>query len=670
MLATVAAALAVGPAAVAGSTLPPGAILFQSGRTVDGGLRLYVTGARDDRLRDPRVVVSYGEQHWSPDGREFAYGRQLDDGAFEYVRARANGTGRALIVRTRAGGPTGQFTWSPDGRRIAFTHAVRPDQSGIAVVDVNGRGLHDVTSPQAAEDDVRPAWSRNGRWIAFVRYHREGCGPPQGDCGGVYLVDPSGKRLRRLTTNRSAYVTAGPSWSPDSTRLAFGVGTDVYVVNVNGGKPRRISQLGPYLSWSPNGKWIAITGSEGTVRVRPDGGGQRRISKSGSGAPSWSPDSRAVAVEDNCCAPDVLVIRADGSGERELTQGSRFGYANYGPEWNPRGLGPSVRIGGRIVLPGNPTDSQIDGRTLRTTSAVTRLAADGSRAAMAYATGKIELWDEAAKSVTRLGLLYSTNLGRGFGLAGDRVATTWIDPAMGIDTWFVEWATLELPRRMSTGTTLQGWPGPCCSTPLEHVAGDGDLLVVDGWGPCRISQAQPCATEPKKNGALYRITGSGVTELASDAGALTLMAVDRDRILVDRENGTLQLFRGDGTPLHAVTYGPAGLLGAGLGGSDLVVLTTEGLADYDSATGGLRHVWPAPAGARLADVASGLAVYLVGNEIHVLRLGDGKEKVIRPASTGPVLAQLEETGLIYSFTVDDPRYPGRVEFVPLSALMI
>lgn len=31
---------------------------------------------------------------------------------------------------------------------------------------------------------------------------------------------------------------------------------------------------------------------------------------------------------------------------------------------------------------------------------------------------------------------------------------------------------------------------------------------------------------------------------------------------------------------------------------------------------------------------------------------------------GPVLAQLEPAGLYYSYTADDSKYPGRVEFVP------
>jgi hypothetical protein len=177
-----------------------------------------------------------------------------------------------------------------------------------------------------------------------------------------------------------------------------------------------------------------------------------------------------------------------------------------------------------------------------------------------------------------------------------------------------------------------------------------------------------CAREPKTNGRLLRVDESGVTEIASDRGALSLLSVDGDRVMVDRENGALQLFRSDGTPLHAVTYGPARLLGAKLEGDDLVVLTDQGLADYDAATGNLRHLRPSPADARLADVQDGVAVYVTGTEIHLLRLAAGREGVIRPAGRGPVLAQLESPGLFYSYAVDDGTYPGRVAYLPFDRL--
>jgi len=53
-----------------------------------------------------------------------------------------------------------------------------------------------------------------------------------------------------------------------------------------------------------------------------------------------------------------------------------------------------------------------------------------------------------------------------------------------------------------------------------------------------------------------------------------------------------------------------------------------------------------------------------------LRLSDGREAVVDAPGTGPVLAQMESSRLFYSYTAGDPRYPGRVVFVPFDHLPI
>lgn len=65
--------------------------------------------------------------------------------------------------------------------------------------------------------------------------------------------------------------------------------------------------------------------------------------------------------------------------------------------------------------------------------------------------------------------------------------------------------------------------------------------------------------------------------------------------------------------------------------------------------------------ARLEDVQSGIAVYVVRRAVRLLRLSDGSDAVIRRAASGRVHAQLEAPGLFWSH--------GRsVEFVPMSAV--
>jgi hypothetical protein len=89
----------------------------------------------------------------------------------------------------------------------------------------------------------------------------------------------------------------------------------------------------------------------------------------------------------------------------------------------------------------------------------------------------------------------------------------------------------------------------------------------------------------------------------------------------------------------------------------------------DVAGGGEReHVWTMATGGRLRDAEGGAALYTAGPSIHVLRLSDGRDRVLR-AVRGLVDAQLEPSGLFYAF--DKPGggvKPGRVTFVPAAAL--
>src|SRR5207248_3126458 len=80
---------------------------------------------------------------------------------------------------------------------------------------------------------------------------------------------------------------------------------------------------------------------------------------------------------------------------------------------------------------------------------------------------------------------------------------------------------------------------------------------------------------------------------------------------------------------------------------------------------------PLPPGDRqFYGLRDGVAVLVSGRAIHLLRLTDGHDAVIEPPGTGRVLAQLDESGLFYSYSVYDPTYPGRVAFLSFSQLPI
>jgi Tol biopolymer transport system component len=657
------------------SPVSAGAVIFQGGP--GGGL--YAADPRTGTLKHV-LTTSVSGTRWSPDGRWLAFTRNEDDpNDYGLWVMRADGRDLSRLTTTRASGLTmllsSGFAWSPDGRKIAFS--VRTEaRTGISTVDVRTRRVAPLTSAPANAEDVFPAFSPDGKRIAFGR---TAPGTNQRD---LWMMRADGRGQRRLT--RGIAVFSPPRWSPDGKQLVFypccTEGVDL--IGADGRGLHKLVDRGVFeASWSPNGRWIALNGSPwttddaiGTYLIRPNGKDLHKISDRGDwvSEPSWSPDSRWIAIEDRCCAPDIWAVAADGSGDVRLTEGSRYGYASYEPFWQPKPR-PAATLAGAVVPQTIPTDTVVDGHTLRTRHPIVLLAADGPRAAIGYAVystmfvpqpppaNVVEVWNMESNALQRIVNVSALELA----IAGERLA--WhagASSGMGVDSWFLATATLEAAR----GVNLSGFT--CCSYPMDGLYGDGSLLVLGRWGACRISQHPPCATAPKTGGTLWRLDTQQATLIKSEPGALTPLAVEAGRILVDHEDGTLEILRDDGASLRTLTLPKDDVRGAKLQGRDLVVLGRDTLDDYDAATGALLHAWPLTgASPRLEDVWGGFASYVSGSSIVVVRLADGARRVIATGGTD-VHTQLENDGLVYSFNVDDEVYPGRVVFVPFSALRV
>jgi hypothetical protein len=79
---------------------------------------------------------------------------------------------------------------------------------------------------------------------------------------------------------------------------------------------------------------------------------------------------------------------------------------------------------------------------------------------------------------------------------------------------------------------------------------------------------------------------------------------------------------------------------------------------------------PRPAGAPpgttpvLTDLYGLVAVVVAGRKISLISLDDGQTHVITVPGTGPIDAELEESGLFYSYSLARGKKRGRVVFVP------
>lgn len=667
--------LGVGPTATGAhaSGVSGRSIVYLSTRTGDGNH--HEVDAIDPSGRHIRQLVRDADgATWSPDGRKLAFLREVPTTdpscSFEsdlYV-VRAGGRGvRRLATNALS------MSWAPDSSTIAFLRQSNcKGQREIWSVEVASGKLRKLTS--APTPPYSLAWSPRGSQMAFVEF-------VNGEPADLSLMSADGTKKRQISIGD---IDGSFGWAPDGERLIYGlvyrggVSQSFRIVDVRTGRvcrlelPRGIGDP----TWSPDGKWIAFGGVHGLLLVKPDGKDLRQLTSSSyAAAPAWSPDSKNVAIEQG----DLWVVPIDGSRPRRVTQGWRYGTDSYSPQWQPAGV-PVARLWGPYISPAFPSDSLQVGNVLETTHPVSRLAADGSRAALVYDPGqgqdpysrfsvRTEVWNPASRAIRVLGDGCEGG-GACFGLAiaGDRVAELFIEPGFTrLDSIGLRTGTLAVPR-MTTGFVCDR-AASCLGVPIDDLLGSGSLLVFDTWDtPCQLSHAG-CTGRPKTNGRLYRLDGSQVVQIAAGTGALTPLSVDAGRILVDHEDGTMEIRTADGTVLRSFTFDEASVRAARLQGNDLVVQTPTSIEVTDATTGLFQRRWPLPTpDATLTDLQNGVVVLVAGTDIHLLRVSDGADSVIHTPGGGPVLAELEPSGLFYSYTADDSKYPGRVVFVPFDRL--
>lgn len=190
----------------------------------------------DSRRREPRRVTrsrDVGMAMPSPDGKTLLVMRDEHPGKRPFTSALwlvdADGGNARRLVDAEEGQLDRAGSWSPDGKTIAFTRCpwVPPDKHGfmentcaVYTVSPDGSGLRKL-----AERASEPAFSSDGQRIAFVSDRDENGERDVGEdevafANELYVMDADGDNQRRLTESESL-DEAGPSWSPDGSRIAF-----------------------------------------------------------------------------------------------------------------------------------------------------------------------------------------------------------------------------------------------------------------------------------------------------------------------------------------------------------------------------------------------------------------------------------------------------------------
>jgi len=280
---------------------------------------------------------------WSPDGRFIAFTSDRDGNDEIYV---ISASGMDPVRLTNDPAADWYPAWSPDGSRIAFTSFDSGGRDEIVIINMGGTD-HSVLARFRGHDAV---WSPDGSRLVYSEYRRRDDGLSHSD---LLVVSADGTSPVTVTDN--PYWDDGPTWSPAGDRLAYhsGIDEEIFAVNADGTGNVNLTnhpRSDWYPAWSPDGSRIAFISLRPSNPANPlgyyydvyimaqDGTSQLNLTNSPEitewSRLVWSPDGTelAVTIDTPDGGTDILVVRADGTGQINVTSASGH---DFEPAWSP-----------------------------------------------------------------------------------------------------------------------------------------------------------------------------------------------------------------------------------------------------------------------------------------------------------------------------------------------
>jgi tricorn protease len=256
------------------------------------------------------------------DGRTIAFERDFgiwtvgsDGGEPTPVAVRLRGATRTPAVRShRLTSDFGDLALSPDGEKLAFI--ARGEVFATGAEDGGpARRITRTTQPEAG-----PSWAPDSRRLAYTSRR-------SGTMKVVMYDFATGEETELAADGRDH---ASPVFSPDGTELAFvRDGRQLVVWDLEDGDERVLASAElwqpPFVSarpldWSPDGDWIAFFATDGrlftNVHVVPSDGSAEarpvsRLANSFAGSLQWTPDGKSLFFDTQHRTEDGRIARVD-----------------------------------------------------------------------------------------------------------------------------------------------------------------------------------------------------------------------------------------------------------------------------------------------------------------------------------------------------------------------
>jgi len=200
-------------------------------------------GSNMKKLTPDTVTAVEGSPAWSPDGTKIAFWSYRGGNDTELYVMNADGSNQVRLTEDEGVGAccgplyNNSPAWSPGGSKIYFktNRDLRADNTrNLEIYSMNADGSGQQNLTNSTENEGAFSIAPEGSKIVFERDVVDGS-----YVYDLFVMSIDGTNQVNITNNED--IDDNPVWSPDSTEITFGNGTDMFVVNSDGSNLRNIT---------------------------------------------------------------------------------------------------------------------------------------------------------------------------------------------------------------------------------------------------------------------------------------------------------------------------------------------------------------------------------------------------------------------------------------------